>query len=258
MVHNPITCIHSDSDPTECISDLDTGQDGGDECDTDDLLEIDYIDTASIQEVADNVHINTGSCSYHPNGANAAAATPAATSGGMTRASHQSRRSVKKQTSEDLQSASRRRKRLTRTRKSSSRDNALENGDGPASGSPARRSNDRGTRSVGGTPVSLRRNKNRVTGKRYLWSRSISTAIDNVNSIEYFSRSTEPKTFRSRANSLSEDNAMKHNMMTVAESEKALIRADLEADVKYKQLIHEAEIILVSMKISTSASPSVR
>lgn len=49
-----------------------------------------------------------------------------------------------------------------------------------------------------------------------------------------------------------------HSMRALAESEKALIRADLEADVKYKQLIHEAEIILVSMKTSTSASPSVR
>lgn len=34
----------------------------------------------------------------------------------------------------------------------------------------------------------------------------------------------------------------------MAESEKALLKADLEADVKYKQLIHEAETILVSLK----------
>lgn len=36
--------------------------------------------------------------------------------------------------------------------------------------------------------------------------------------------------------------------MAIAESEKALLKADIEADVKYKQLIHEAETILVSMK----------
>lgn len=53
--------LSDDSDPTECVSDLDTGQDGGDECDTDELLDIDYIDTGSIQEVADkDVYKNTG------------------------------------------------------------------------------------------------------------------------------------------------------------------------------------------------------
>lgn len=52
--------------------------------------------------------------------------------------------------------------------------------------------------------------------------------------------------------------ALRNAGLTVAESEKALIKADLEADVKYKQLIQEAETILVSMKTSTSASTSVR
>lgn len=166
VIYNRELCVDSDSDPTECVSDLDTGQDGGDECDTDDLLEIDYIDTASIQEVVDNAHINTGSCSYHPNGANiVASATPgaaAATTGAVARA-HQSRRTIKKQTSDDLQNAGRRRKRLTRTRKSNSRD--CRDGDSVArNGSLTKPEvDDRGTRSVGGTPVSLRRNKNRVT-----------------------------------------------------------------------------------------------
>lgn len=65
---------------------------------------------------------------------------------------------------------------------------------------------------------------------------------------------------RSRANSLttSDAHSMRNASLAMAESEKALIRADLEADVKYKQLIHEAETILVSMKSGTSASPSVR
>lgn len=65
---------------------------------------------------------------------------------------------------------------------------------------------------------------------------------------------------RNRANSLtfSDEHSMRNSKLAMAESEKALIRADLEADVKYKQLIHEAETILVSMKTSTSASPSVR
>lgn len=38
--------------------------------------------------------------------------------------------------------------------------------------------------------------------------------------------------------------------MTIAESEKALLKADLEADMKYKQLIMEAESLLESMKNS--------
>lgn len=38
-----------DSDQTNCPSDLDTGQDAEDECDTDEFLDIDYIDTGSIQ-----------------------------------------------------------------------------------------------------------------------------------------------------------------------------------------------------------------
>lgn len=36
--------------------------------------------------------------------------------------------------------------------------------------------------------------------------------------------------------------------MAITESENALIKADMEADKKYKQLIHEAESLLVTMK----------
>ena len=39
---------NSDSDPTDCPTDLDTGQDASDECDTDDLLDTDFIDTSSV------------------------------------------------------------------------------------------------------------------------------------------------------------------------------------------------------------------
>lgn len=53
-----------------------------------------------------------------------------------------------------------------------------------------------------------------------------------------------------RANSLTftEIHSIRSRYLAIAESEKALLKADLEADVKYKQLIHEAETILVSMK----------
>lgn len=54
----------------------------------------------------------------------------------------------------------------------------------------------------------------------------------------------------SRCNSLTftEIHSIRSRFLAIAESEKALLKADIEADVKYKQLIHEAETILVSMK----------
>lgn len=53
-----------------------------------------------------------------------------------------------------------------------------------------------------------------------------------------------------RCNSLTftEIHSVRSRFLAIAESEKALLKADIEADVKYKQLIHEAETILVSMK----------
>lgn len=45
--------------------------------------------------------------------------------------------------------------------------------------------------------------------------------------------------------------SFKNKFLAMAESEKALLQADLEADCKYKQLIHEAETILVSLKNNT-------
>lgn len=162
-LHNLCFFLSSDSDPTECVSDLDTGQDGGDECETDDPLEIDYIDTASIQEVVDNAHVNTGNCSYHPNGASASS-EPALAAVATGRQQQQRRGTLRNQPSEEPTSSAsgRRRKRLTRTRKSSSRECRDSSfGESGAGGSPGGRmgQEDRGTRSVGGTPVSLRRNK---------------------------------------------------------------------------------------------------
>lgn len=134
----------SDSDPTECISDLDTGQDGGDECDTDDILDIDFIDNGSIQEIIDtNLYENTGSCAYF---------NFQPTEKRMSRV-----RKASKKPTED--SSSRRRKRLTRTRKSSRdcRDSSLSNCTELLS--PVKLKRERESKSLGGTPVSLRRNQ---------------------------------------------------------------------------------------------------
>lgn len=145
--------LSDDSDPTECASDLDTGQDGGDECETDELLDIDYIDTGSIQEVVDkDIYKNTGSCTYFHN--NQAI---------EKRGQSQKLRKSRKQQSEDGNS-SRRRKRLTRTRKRNSecRDSSQNS---RKTNSPNRF---RESRSVGGTPVSLRRNRSESRHQRFV------------------------------------------------------------------------------------------
>lgn len=126
------------------MSDLDTGQDGGDECDTDELLDIDFIDNGSIQEIIDkNLYENTGSCSY--------VTFPS------ERRLSRTRRSQKQM--EDTGSG-KRRKRLTRTRKRSSdcRDNSCT-GRLADELSVISCGRVRGSKSLNGTPVSLRRNK---------------------------------------------------------------------------------------------------
>lgn len=128
------------------MSDLDTGQDGGDECDTDELLDIDFIDNGSIQEIIDkNLYENTGSCSY--------VNFPSEKRLSRTRRSH-------KQIDESTAGSGKRRKRLTRTRKRSSdcRDNSC-NSRLADDLSPISNGRVRGSKSLNGTPVSLRRNK---------------------------------------------------------------------------------------------------
>ncbi|KAL7016537.1 hypothetical protein ACKWTF_010049 [Chironomus riparius] len=88
----------------------------------------------------------------------------------------------------------------------------------------------RGCRSVGGTPVSIRRNER--TAER----RQLETSLSN----------------RSNSLTFNEIHMIHNRMLAISESEKALIKADLEADVKYRQLIHEAESILISMKSNLS------
>lgn len=154
-IYEKETDILSDSDPTECQSDLDTGLDGGDEFDTDELLDIDYIDTSSMQEVVDNqVYQNTGSCTYHSF---------------QTKEKTPKLRRSRKQQSEE---GSRRKKRLTRRKRSTDcRDNSQNS---RKTDSPSR---SRESRSLGGTPVSLRRNQS-AGGKK--WVSIISRIIFNV------------------------------------------------------------------------------
>lgn len=93
----------------------------------------------------------------------------------------------------------------------------------------------RGCRSVGGTPVLIRRSG--ITERRHPFE--------------------APLTNRSSSLTFSEVHFIHSRMMAISESEKALIKADLEADVKYKQLIHEAESILISMKSNIAPTSPV-
>ncbi|XP_075165131.1 uncharacterized protein LOC142237637 [Haematobia irritans] len=219
--------LSSDSDPTDCPTDLDTGQDAGDECDTDDLLDIDFIDTSSMQEIHDvrRDQVNLGKC-YYINGSPVMPQRKASS----IRYRHGAR-SMKTSGEQSLLtaaagSAQRRRKRFHKTRKKSSegRDNCR---------SPIRKP--RETRSVGGTPVCLRKNT-------------------NINNRQRYSQTT-PHQLSHRSSSLVFTDVKENRFMTIAESEKALLRADFEADVKYKQLIMEAESILTSMRNSVQSIP---
>ncbi|SPP74484.1 uncharacterized protein LOC117592200 isoform X1 [Drosophila guanche] len=210
--------LSSDSDPTDdCASELDTGQDAGDECDTDELLDIDFIDTSSMQEVVldrQDLSRNLGSCQYFFN----QPISPLIKRKSSTR----SRRKSGQEAADGSQQ--RRRKRFLKTRKKSceNREKLPE--------SPLRQP--RGSRSVGGTPVCLRRKllgpKERIYKTSPLSNRSNSLIFGSINE--------KPS-------------------LTIAESEKALLKADLEADIKYKQLIMEAEQMLESMRNSLQSIP---
>lgn len=196
--------LNSDSDPTDCVSDL--GQEAGDECDTDDyLLDIDYIDNGTMPEMESEKEKskNTGNCTYHPMVQDKKKQLK------MARASKKSQENPKK------------RKKILRKRS--------KNSESSSARSPI--VSIRGCRSVGGTPVSIRRNDK---GDKRMMESSLSN--------------------RSNSLTFNEVHLIRSRMLAISESEKALIKADLEADVKYKQLIHEAETILISMKTNTTTT----
>lgn len=130
--------LSDDTDPSEYASELDTGLDGGDEYDTDEILENDYIGTGSVQgfsgkDFARNE--NVGGCAYYAN----------------INAEKKQVNFRKPQSTIIEAKGSKRRKRLTRTRKRNETINDSSTTNQPI---PVKV---RGSRSVGGTPVSLRR-----------------------------------------------------------------------------------------------------
>lgn len=221
---------------------MDTGQDAGDECDTDDLLDIDFIDTSSIQEVCENRdnQMNLGKC-YYVNGSPSVASRRAS-----LKFQKHAFRSMKTSNEQAIltaaaNSAQKRRKRFHKTRKKGSESREFCR-------SPMRKS--RETRSVGGTPVCLRKRMH-VREKQKYEMPFFSYLKHYLLCCSFIRFSyTTPHRLSHRSSSLVLAGARDNSFMTVAESEKALWKADFEADVKYRQLILEAESILTSMRNS--------
>lgn len=232
-VYERETDILSDSDPTDCEdcadTDADTGLDGGDEQDPEDL---DFIDKDSFQDL-----------------------NLADTDRGPRRLGHSSYYHLPNELS----------RKLSRHRESSVRraGTAARRGAKARSGPRRRRPRDgTASRSLGGTPISNRRKpldnisevRNQQSPARLAMQRTLfveDSTVETVkrrsNSVSYVSRSCEVR-----------QSIPGGSYLANFDSEIALIEADKEADKKYKELIMEAEHILVSMKASTPILGSPR
>ncbi|KAF2880476.1 hypothetical protein ILUMI_25683 [Ignelater luminosus] len=202
-VYEKETDILSDSDPTDCETDIDTGQDGGDE---DDPLEheFDFIDNGSYLEFnTDNKDArNTGHCTYYNYEAH-------------RRVSR--RRTTRRSQKQDMQNQVAASKQTSERRRRSSSSKRKFKGTVPANKSHPQLINYPqidGSRSAGATPLSVRRTKHPL------------------------SKLVIEEHLRRRSNSVSFS----------PDTTNAIDQRDKEADKKYKELIVEAEHILMSMK----------
>lgn len=188
-VYEKETDILSDSDPTDCETDIDTGQDGGDE---DDPCEFDFIDNSSYSEFNDATEgRNTGHCTYY--------------SFEMQRKSSRRRTARRSYKQENVAQSERR--RLSSSSKKRKKPVELP----PKTSFPMQVD---GSRSAGATPLSVRRTNLPVS----------KLALENR--------------LQRRSNSVS------FSKSPIS----AFDKRDKEADKKYKELIVEAEHILMSMK----------
>lgn len=186
-VYEKETDILSDSDPTDCETDIDTGQDGGDE---DDPFEgeLDFIDNGSHLEFELRSDHNTGHCSYY--------------NFDITRKRSSRRRTTRrssKQTSDKKRRSSSNKKRHVKIFEGERISNGLLDG----------------SRSAGATPLSARR-----AGHRPLSKLALEDCLKK--------RSNSVSFYRNQINTID--------------------KRDKEADLKYKELIVEAEQILRTMK----------
>lgn len=193
-IYEKETDILSDSDPTDCETDIDTGQDGGDEDDPHDR-EIDFIDNGSLLEFnSDNKSDrNTGHCTYF---------------------NFEQRKSIQQQY----------RRRPTRRSQRQDNNNKQQGNERRRRSTSSKKrhrlefdkiNNVEGSKSAGATPLSVRRMKQHPLSK---------LAAENH--------------LKKRSNSIS----FSRNPVSTFD------KRDKEADKKYKELIVEAEHILMSMK----------
>lgn len=130
-----------------------------------------------------------------------------------------------------------------------------------------------GSRSVGGTPICLRRKKHHDVNENVSPSRpnrNVTVDPRNFVSPNHLINENNDQMVKRRSNSVSyvNGNVVRHCQkmagnayISTFASEIALIEADKEADRKYRELILEAENILVNMKNTSSPvipSPSRR
>nr|XP_023016248.1 uncharacterized protein LOC111505637 [Leptinotarsa decemlineata] len=186
-VYEKETDILSDSDPTDCDTDIDTGQDGGDEDDPYEG-ELDFIDNCSHHEFEGRADHNTGHCSYYNYDVQRKRSSRRRAQRRSNKCSEKKRRSCSSK------------KRLVKQVDREKHNNTFTDG----------------SKSAGATPVSVRR-ANRPISKLALES-----------------------CLRKRSNSVSSH----QDQITTID------RRDKEADLKYRELITEAEQILHSMKIN--------
>ncbi|KAL6255183.1 hypothetical protein P5V15_013516 [Pogonomyrmex californicus] len=285
-VYEKETDILSDSDPTDCedyidsLSDIDTGQDGGDENDPFENDELDYIDNGSFLDLVDldcgdaDHFPNTGHCTYF------AFTSELSRRGTRLRESFLKRRtkdeiisqrnanaraSAKRQSTRhrkmDDKQSEKRKKRISQRRKAT-----LDRCDDETANLNRvlvermllkNSGFNQGSRSVGGTPMCLRRRKHDV-------NKNLSPMRLNGNPSTVRPTAMENEIVKRRSNSVSyvNGNIVRRHVtgntyMTTFASEIALIEADKEADRKYRELILEAENILVSMQKYQNPSPCV-
>ncbi|KAI4488223.1 hypothetical protein M0804_005071 [Polistes exclamans] len=283
-VYEKETDILSDSDPTDCedyidsLSDVDTGQDGGDENDPFEN-DFDYIDNGSFLDL-DNLDCtgnfpNTGHCTYFT------FTSELSRRGTRLRESFLKRRnkdeilpqrtisirnaakrqSIRYKKTDDKQSE-KRKKRISQRRKPNMEklDDETANLNRVLVERMLLKNSgfNQGSRSVGGTPICLRRKKHDV-------NKNLSPMRLNDNNQSMVQPTiVENEVVKRRSNSVSYVNGnivrrqvTGNTYMTTFASEIALIEADKEADRKYRELIMEAENILVNMQKNQSPLPIV-
>ncbi|XP_076380819.1 uncharacterized protein LOC117223312 [Megalopta genalis] len=302
-VYEKETDILSDSDPTDCedcidsLSDVDAARIGAEDNDPLDNTEFDYIDNGSFLDL-DNLDCsgrfpNTGHCTYFAftselarrsdklresltkrrtkEDANAVLQRMASAKNVSAKRPSASRGHGKK--TEEKQQSEKRKKRASQRRKSATADRCddetanlnralLERMLLKNSGF-----NQQGSRSVGGTPICLRRkkhdlNKNlspirlNATERASVHPSSVDVGTGIGTGVDV---GVDLDVVKRRSNSVSYVNgnvvgrrigSAGSAYMTAFASEIALIEADKEADKKYRELILEAENILVTMQKS--------